>query len=365
VFGVSDIADVTAPAASLASTSTVAAGDTLSTFTVNYTDDTAIDASTFGDGNILVTGPNGFSQLAHFVSATQGATAGSYVATYTFTAPAGAWSSNGNGVYTFALQDNQVADTSGNYAPATTVGTLAVKLPIPDLGGNTLTDASYIGIVSPGYAQTFSDYVSKGDRNDYYRLRIKAKTTVDFKMYGLTDNADLQLLDASGRVLQSSARAGTRSEAFSRVLAAGTYYVRAYYSGASFTPYSLRVSCGSTVGAALPSDTVGDSLATAQDTGTLYQGQSKLLSEGLMDGDTNDFYVLHLAQKSSFNVQLYGLADNAQLQLLDANGRVLATSANKYLRDEAISARLKGGTYFLRVFSSAPITTSYTLKMSA
>jgi hypothetical protein len=84
-----------------------------------------------------------------------------------------------------------------------------------------------------------------------------------------------------------------------------------------------------------------------------------------MDGDTTDVYVLHLAQKSSFNLQLYGLADNAQLQLLDRNGRVLATSANKYLRDEAIGARLKGGTYFVRVFGNAPITTIYTLNMSA
>jgi hypothetical protein len=366
VFGVSDVADVTAPAASLASTPTVTTGDTVSTFTVNYTDDTAIDPSTFGDGDVLVTGPNGFSQLAHFVSSTQGAGAGSYVATYTFTAPGGTWTSGGNGIYTFALQDNQVADINGNYAPGAALGTLAVKLPIPDLGGDTLAQAAYIGIVSPGYAQTFNDYVSKGDRNDYYRLRIKSKTTVDFKMYGLTDNADLQLLDASGRVLQSSARAGTRTEAFSRVLGAGTYYLRSYYPGGSFTPYWLRVSCGSTApGDALATDRIGDTLTTARDAGTLYRGQSMLFSAGLMDGDTTDFYVLNLAQKSSFNVQLYGLADNAQLQLLDRRGRVLATSASKYLRDEAIGARLKGGTYFVRVFSNAPITTSYTLKMSA
>jgi hypothetical protein len=157
-----------------------------------------------------------------------------------------------------------------------------------------------------------------------------------------------------------------RSEAFSRLLGAGTYYLRAYYSGSSFTPYSLRVSsAASAPGAALASDSVGNTLATASNMGTLSRGQSQIATEDLMGGDTNDYYVLNLAQKSSFNVQLYGLSDNAQLQLLDRNGRVLATSANKYLRDEAISARLKGGTYFLRVFSSAPITTSYTLKASA
>src|SRR5204863_6169689 len=131
---------------------------------------------------------------------------------------------------------------------------------VPDLGGNTLADAAYVGIISPGVVGSYSDFLSKGDRNDYYRLRIKQTTQVDVKVQGMTDNVDVQLLDGNGRVLQTSARAGIRSEFMTRLLAPGTYYVRTYYSGTSSTPYSLRVSSGvSAPGAALVTNTAATS----------------------------------------------------------------------------------------------------------
>ncbi|MDB5323387.1 MAG: hypothetical protein JWN40_5018 [Phycisphaerales bacterium] len=370
VFGVSDVADVVAPTAALGSTVTVAAGATSGTFTVTYTDDVAINQSLLADGNVQITGPNGFSQLAHFASSVAGASAGQRVATYSFTPPGGKWSYTGNGSYTIQLLNNQVADTGGNYAPAKTLGGFSAKLAIPDLGGTSLTDAAYAGIVSTGYNSSFSDFLSKGDRNDYYRLRIKATTQVDVKMQGMSDNVDMQFLDGNGRVLQTSARAGIRSEAMTRLLAPGTYYIRTYYSGLGSTPYTLKISSG--VAAApgatptsLGTDTVGNKTSSALNIGTVVPGSSQIRAEALQGADTSDVYSFRLAKAGSLNASLYGLADDAQLQLLDGSGRVIQTSSNAGLSDEAVAQKLTAGNYFLRVFSDKAIRTNYTLAVAA
>jgi hypothetical protein len=370
VFGVSDVADVVAPTAALGSTVTVAAGATSGTFTVTYTDDVAINQSLLADGNVQITGPNGFSQLAHFVSSVAGASAGQRVATYSFTPPGGKWTYTGNGSYTIQLLNNQVADTGGNYAPAKTLGGFSAKLAIPDLGGTSLTDAAYAGIVSTGYNSSFSDFLSKGDRNDYYRLRIKATTQVDVKMQGMSDDADMQFLDGNGRVLQTSARTGIRSEAMTRLLAPGTYYIRTYYSGLGSTPYTLKISSGvaAAPGAAptsLGTDTVGNKTSSALNIGTVVPGSSQIRDEALQGADTSDVYSFRLAKAGSLNASLYGLADDAQLQLLDSSGRIIQTSSNAGLRDEAVARKLTAGNYFLRVFSDKAIRTNYTLAIAA
>jgi hypothetical protein len=304
--------------------------------------------------------------MAHFVSSAAGATSGQRVATYGFTPPGGTWSYTDNGAYTIQLQGNQVADTGGNYAAAKTLATFSVKLAIPDLAGNTLADAAYIGIFAPGVVGSYSDFVSKGDRNDYFRLRIKQATPVDVKLQGMTDNADVQLLDGNGRLLQTSARAGVRSEFMTRLLAPGTYYLRAYYTGAGSTPYSIRISSEvTTPGAALATDTVGNKMASAQYVGVVAPATSQLHVEALEGKDVNDFYSFRLTRASSLNVLLYGLADNAQLALLDSSGRVIQVSRKAGVADEAVAGKLKAGTYFVRVFSDTAIRTNYTLAIAS
>src|SRR5262249_40200959 len=100
-------------------------------FSITLTDETAVDVTTLAGTNILVTGPNGFSQLAAFVSAAPNTNGPSIVASYTITPPGGAWSTAANGTYTIAMQANQVKDTSGNAVPAGSLGTFTVAIPAP------------------------------------------------------------------------------------------------------------------------------------------------------------------------------------------------------------------------------------------
>jgi len=120
------------PDATLTSHPTVLAPATTYTFTVTYTGlvnssiNAPINTSTLGNNNILVTGPNGFSQLATFVSfTTSGA---SRIATYTITPPGGIWSFNSNGTYNIAVQPNQVADTNGVFVHMGTIGNFVVSV---------------------------------------------------------------------------------------------------------------------------------------------------------------------------------------------------------------------------------------------
>jgi cyclophilin family peptidyl-prolyl cis-trans isomerase len=109
-------------------------------FTVNYSDNQDLNTNDFGNNNILVTGPNGYSQTATFVSDVDADPSADpqydpYDATYQITPPDAAWSAADNGAYTFTLEPNQIADNSGNFA-GTTV-----------LGGGPL-DVDFLGAVS-------------------------------------------------------------------------------------------------------------------------------------------------------------------------------------------------------------------------
>jgi hypothetical protein len=90
-------------------------------FTVTYGDDVAVDATSFGDGDVRVTGSNGFSQEARFIRVDSNDNGNSHTVTYQISAPGGTWNNADNGRYDIAVQGNQVSDTSGNFLTAQTL----------------------------------------------------------------------------------------------------------------------------------------------------------------------------------------------------------------------------------------------------
>jgi parallel beta-helix repeat protein len=93
-------------------------GQTSYQFTIEFTDNVAIDVTTLDDGDVTVTGPDGFQQNAAFVSVTPAGNGTPRTATYRITPPGGAWDAADNGAYTIGLNANQVLDTWGNAAPS-------------------------------------------------------------------------------------------------------------------------------------------------------------------------------------------------------------------------------------------------------
>ncbi len=120
--------DTTPPIATLnASALTVTPSSaTPYTFTVTYSDNVAVNVNTLDSTDLLVTGPNSYSQLATFVSATPATNGSPLTATYRIAAPGGSWDTTEAGTYVVAVQGNQVRDTSSNAIAAGTLGTFQV-----------------------------------------------------------------------------------------------------------------------------------------------------------------------------------------------------------------------------------------------
>lgn len=107
---------------------------------VQYNDLSFIDVSTLGNGNVRVTGPNGYSALCTYVSVVPTSNSATNTATYTVAPPSGSWDNADNGTYTVTLQANQVSDTLGNSHPSTvTLGTFQVNIPVPDTSAPTVS----------------------------------------------------------------------------------------------------------------------------------------------------------------------------------------------------------------------------------
>lgn len=84
----------------------VIGGGTSYSFNVVYTDDGEVDRYSLNDGDVRVTGPDGFDVAAAFVTASSDVPAPLIVATYSITPPGGSWDSSDNGTYQIVMQAN-------------------------------------------------------------------------------------------------------------------------------------------------------------------------------------------------------------------------------------------------------------------
>ena len=153
------LADVTPPTVTLNALAAPVDASSNYNFTVTYADANGIDSTSLNGSNILVTGPNGFSQLATFISVANPVSGGQRTATYQITAPGGTWNNADNGSYAFALVADQVRDIPGNSALAKALGTLKVSLvdttpPTAVLG---IAPSPIAGTTTYGFTVTYSD----------------------------------------------------------------------------------------------------------------------------------------------------------------------------------------------------------------
>ncbi|MDX2241922.1 MAG: S8 family serine peptidase [Leptolyngbyaceae cyanobacterium bins.302] len=110
--------------------------------------------------------------------------------------------------------------------------------PSADLAGNTPASAFDIGAL--GIA-AYRDSVGLSDPNDYYRFTVIDRSNFNLSLRGLTADADVQLLNADGTLIQSSANPGILAESINRTLDAGTYLIRIFPYNQP-TPYTLNLS---------------------------------------------------------------------------------------------------------------------------
>ncbi len=201
-----------------------------------------------------------------------------------------------------------------------------------DTGANTWQTAKQID-------DGVDNWVGFGDAADFYKLTMTNAGMLSLGLTGLTGNADLTLLNASGMQLKASSSTGTTSEAINNVaLLAGTYYVKVAIgfgvNDASYTLAHTEKYC--------PADKAANVYKTALDISNL--------DNWVGFGDSADFYKLTMTNAGTLTLGLTGLTGNADLALLNSAGTALKTSAKAGTANEAITGvSLLAGTYYVKV----------------
>jgi predicted outer membrane repeat protein len=117
------------PIAQATVTDVLTGGATSYSFSVTYSDDSAIKVSTLNTGDVTVTGPGGFSVNPTFLGVDDNSDGTPRVATYSFTPPGGSWDKLDNGSYTVTMNANEVSDLVPNFVKAGTLTSFVVGVP--------------------------------------------------------------------------------------------------------------------------------------------------------------------------------------------------------------------------------------------
>ncbi|MCJ8278532.1 MAG: C2 family cysteine protease [Rivularia sp. ALOHA_DT_140] len=86
------------------------------------------------------------------------------------------------------------------------------------------------------------------------------------------------------------------------------------------------------------------------------------IEDSLGLNNKNDYYSFELSNRSSFELVLNNLSDNADVSLLNSNGSKVASSSRSGTKDETIARVLDAGTYFIEVHQVDDAEISYGLE---
>jgi FKBP-type peptidyl-prolyl cis-trans isomerase len=203
-------------------------------------------------------------------------------------------------------------------------------------------------------SSTVQESLSLSDRVDTWKVNNKVRSSLNLALTGIAKkaNADVTLFDGTGQVVARSKNKKNKPEKLNIQLETGTYYIQVKLKSGTPSEYSLKLS-------AQPlADQIGDTLATA----TALRGQQT--QDFVGNSDLNDYLGFRSLVAGKFTLDMTGLSDDANVELLDSKGNVLAASNNPGTITENIQQRLTdiaGNAYYVRVFPTAGKQTSYTL----
>jgi hypothetical protein len=191
------VSDKTAPTAALAAPPTPigSAGAASYNFTVKYSDNQAVKASTLATGAVRVSGPGGFTELAALVSVNVAGDGTPRIATYRLTPPGGTWDAKDNGSYTLLLVGGKVSAAAGNFAAAATLGAFKVAIPVVgSIAGNVFNDANSNGVKDAGEknlagVRIYIDANKNGAFNSATEKSVLSDALGNYKFTGLAAGA--------------------------------------------------------------------------------------------------------------------------------------------------------------------------------
>lgn len=275
------------------------------------------------------------------------------------------------------------------------------------MAGNTLETAELIRVRSR--TTRFSGSVNQNSPNDFYQFRLNRPAFFYMSIGNLSSNADLSLLDRDGQVLQRSNFTSNSPESIvppivgeneqlprrlrstfltpqqllgsafgdNAALRAGTYFIRISRIEGQ-TQYNLSINSLTVPNNVVVAEPISqDRLDTAE--AVEIGRRTRRYTGSLGSGDTEDFFEFDLERTSTLTALLTGLRTNADLDLLNSDGELLARSFNRGRQSEQLTVPgfastsfaitpglevLNAGTYYARVHSNNS-STRYTLSLTA
>ncbi|MGA7936347.1 MAG: S8 family serine peptidase [Kovacikia sp.] len=224
---------------------------------------------------------------------------------------------------------------------------------------------------------------------DVYRFNLSTDSSLSLNLIGLSADADVRLIQDtnnngivdSGEEIARSQNRGTLSESIGlSSLPAGTYFAQVYqYSGnANYTlrlaatpdtrPVPLAALATTSAAASVPVsasssvDGAGNTMADARNIGVLSTKQT--FNDFVGSADPFDYYRFSLSATSTININLSGLANDADLELISSSATSIQQSTAAGTASETITRTLAAGDYYVRVYRYSG-DTSYILSLSA
>jgi FKBP-type peptidyl-prolyl cis-trans isomerase len=266
--------------------------------------------------------------------------------------------------------------------------------------GNTLQSAKFVAIRAD--AQTFSDKLGGRDVVDLWRFDNRARSRLNLSLNGLSRkaNADVLVLNNSGKVLAASRKLGNATEQLSNIqLEKGTYYIEVQQQGRKRTRYNLTLAAVPTdvpspapaptpsprvpiavpvpapaiaprpapapISTPAPPAPAADASGNTFETAARLEKVSDTRNDFIGGSDPSDFYAFGAPVAGQFNVELSGLTSDAKIELFDSKRSLIVASDNPGTANETINRALTdiaGSTYYLKVSSNASKETKYSLK---
>jgi pimeloyl-ACP methyl ester carboxylesterase len=234
-----------------------------------------------------------------------------------------------------------------------------IAIEMSSISGTSNTLQTAQNVVLNSTPQLFTGFVGDSVVNNYLKFQVTTPSILSVELTGLTKDANVRLLNAQGNFIQASYNKGTATDSFPYQLNAGTYFIQVYREAlGDNTNYSLNL-------ASVPLTETISTLQTAKDVGVL-DANTQTFTGTVNDLVIHNYYKFKVTNPSSFSVELTGLTKDANVRLLDAQGKFIQASYNKGTATDAFTYELATGDYFVHVYREAiGDNTSYTLKVSA
>lgn len=190
---------------------------------------------------------------------------------------------------------------------------------------------------------------SRIDRFEYYKFTLVDRTSFSSTLEQLSADCEFTLYGSDRQILFTSDRRGNRSETISQILEAGVYYLR-IEAKQEETSFRLNLDFQQV-------QLSGDSIATAQEISITSTEQT--FTNIIGASDDNDYYKIDVASIGTLKLSLSQLQVNADLEVINSSGTVIATSATLSTSAEFLNVNVEAGTYYVRVSSASTIFTQY------